>query len=343
MGRTVEFTFHSHHFQPGHPHAKELFRASVSRVEVEVSSYCNRVCHFCPNARYDRRGPRRFMADRLYSDIVGGLGRIGYQGLFCFHRYNEPLADRAYILGRIRQCRRDAPGARTKIYTNGDYLTADYLEDLHRAGLHEVFVTVYLGEHETYTDALIRERVYARLKTLGLPYTVLRDTRGLIFARLDLPYSLKVLVRGVNFDDPVISNGVPEVNDRGGFIKRSVPYLRRSPCRAVFTELQVELDGTVLPCCNFRADIPEQRRYAVGRIGVDGDMFEIWSGAALTEWRRRLFLFGDKEGPCAACTYQVQRETPQAVAQLRAAALQFGLPVPETEAVPAPVAPAPVK
>jgi hypothetical protein len=89
------------------------------------------------------------------------------------------------------------------------------------------------------------------------------------------------------------------------------------------------MDGTVLPCCNFRTDIPDQRRYAVGRIGVDGDMFDIWAAAALTEWRRRLFLFGEKDGPCAACTYSVQRETPEAATQLRAAALQLGLTAPE--------------
>ena len=332
MARQVDFTFNSFHFTGGHPHARALFRSSVSRVEVEVSSYCNRVCPFCPNAQYERRSARRYMSDALYSDIVGGLGAIGYSGLFCFHRYNEPLAERDYILGRIRQCRTDAPAAHTKIYTNGDYLTPDYFEALHRAGLHEIFMTVYLGEKETYSDELMRERVSARLKAFGYPHTVVRMIPGLIAVRVELPFPMKVYVRGVSFDDPVITAGIPEVNDRGGFIRRNVPYTRRSPCLAVFTELQVELDGTVMPCCNFRSDIPEQRRYAVGRIGVDGDMFEVWAGAALADWRRRLFLFGEKDPPCGSCTYSVQRETPQAVAQLRAAAIQFGLPSPQPAA-----------
>lgn len=328
MPRQVDFTFSNYHFSGGHPHARALFRSSVSRVEVEVSSYCNRVCPFCPNAQYERRSVRHYMSDALYSQIVRGLGEIGYAGLFCFHRYNEPLAERDYILERIRQCGTDAPAAMTKIYTNGDYLNGDYFEALHRAGLREMFITVYLGESEQYSDELMQQRVFARLKTFGYPYKVLQRIPGLLFARIEVPFPMKVLIRGVNFDDPVISNGVPEVNDRGGFIERKVPYVRRSPCLAVFTELQVEMDGTVLPCCNFRTDIPEQRRYAVGRIGVDGDMFEIWSGAALAEWRRRLFLFGEKDPPCASCTYSVQRETPQAVAHLQAAAIQLGLTAP---------------
>lgn len=329
MTRQVDFTFSNYHFAGGHPHAQALFRSSVSRVEVEVSSYCNRVCPFCPNARYERRSARHFMSDALYSQIVRGLGEIGYSGLFCFHRYNEPLAEQEYILDRIRQCRTAAPRAVTKIYTNGDYLNPGYFDALHRAGLHELFVTVYLGENERYTDELMHERVFARLKAYGFPYRVVQVRPGLIFTRIETPFPMKVLVRGVNFDDPVITNGVPEVNDRGGFIERTVPYTRRSPCLAVFSELQVELDGTVMPCCNFRGDIPDQRRYAVGKIGVDGDMFEVWAGAALAEWRRKLFLFGEKDPPCASCTYSVQRETPQAAAHLQAAAIQLGLVLPE--------------
>jgi radical SAM protein with 4Fe4S-binding SPASM domain len=328
MAKTLDFTFNSYHFVAGHPHARELFKSSVSNVEVEVSSYCNRVCSFCPNAFIDRRSAQHYMNDALYTRILTDLASIDYEGRFCFHRYNEPLADRDYILKRVRESRAALPRARLKIYTNGDYLTADYLEALADAGLDDMLVTVYLGEHQAYTDELVRERVMARLASLGLPYRILQREPGIILARVDWKPGRRLLVRGKSFEQPTFEKGIPETVDRGGSVAVNAAYHRRSPCMMVFSELQVELDGSVVPCCNIRTDNPEHRSYKIGTIGQDASIFDVWTNAAHTEWRRRLFTFGEKDPPCGTCSYAVQIETSQKREQLQAAAIQLGLAVP---------------
>jgi hypothetical protein len=325
MGKILDLQFSSYHFAAGHPYARELFKNSVRNVEIEVSSYCNRVCSFCPNSFIDRRSAKKFMDDRLYARIIADLASIEYDGRICFHRYNEPLADRAYILGRIAQCTAELPRARSKIYTNGDYLDRAYLDELHEAGLREMLVTIYLGEHQVYDADVMRRRLFGRLQDLGLPYSLIRDDPGYVAAQVDFRPDMKITVRGHDFDNPSVSNGVALTLDRAGSVSTGAAYSRRSPCMMVFTELQVELDGTVVPCCNIRTDNSEHKNYAVGVIGADCDIFQVWSGAALTEWRRRLFLFGQKDTPCASCNYAVQLESPDAAAAFQAAARQLGL------------------
>lgn len=322
---SYDFQFNSFHFVAGHPHARELFKRSVSKIEIEVSSYCNRVCSFCPNSFLDRRGAKKFMTDELYTKILTDLASVDYAGSIRFHRYNEPLADRAYIIRRIRESTRLLPGAEAKIFTNGDYLTVDYLDELREAGVREIILTVYPGEHQEYSDELMREKVYARLSALGLPYNVFRLEPNFIAALVDYHPALKLLVRAQNFATPVMSQGGPLTLDRGGSVQTGATYQRRSPCIVVFNELQVELDGTVVPCCNIRTDNPDHQRYRIGRIGEDGDVFQVWSNAAYTEWRRRLFFFDEKTAPCASCSFAVQLETPKVAAMIKSAAVQLGL------------------
>ena len=122
MSAAFDFNFSPLHFAPDPARKRDLFKASVSNVEIEVSAFCNRACWFCPNAVVDRRGAKNIMSDETYSQIMSDLESIDYDGTVAFHRYNEPLADRPYILRRIAECARRLPRANPKIFTNGDYL-----------------------------------------------------------------------------------------------------------------------------------------------------------------------------------------------------------------------------
>ncbi len=313
------------HFSGGHRFGRDIFKNSVSKVEIEVTSYCNRVCPFCPNSFLDRRSVKHHMADAIYDRVLGDLASIDYGGSFCFARYCEPLAEREFFLARLRRCRDALPNAQTVVYTNGDYLTPGYLDDLHAAGLQSLVVGIYLGEQQAYDPALMRGRVLARLAEFGLPYRLVQDEPAAIVARVAYKPGMSVVVRGRDLDDPPVIKGIPLKLDRAGSIDTKTPFRRRSPCFTVFSELQIECDGTIVPCCNIRGDNPDHRDHLVGVIGRDGGIFDIWSNATMAAWRRSLFRFGDKAPPCSTCTYRVQLETPAAVARIQAAAEQLGL------------------
>jgi len=324
MKTRFDITFNSLHFAADHAHKRELFKVSVHNIEIEVSEFCNRACSFCPNAFLDRRDQHGQMSDALYGAIMTDLESIDYAGRICFHRYNEPLADREYILRRIAECSRRLPHAHSKIYTNGDYLTADYLGALQAAGLRELLATVYLGDTQKYDETLMAERFRARLAALALPYQMIVEEPDHRLARVEFGPTLHVFYRGKNFEKPVGDEGTIQSWDRGGSVEGLSTYERRSPCLVVFNEMHVEMDGTVVPCCNIRTDNPEHRAYKIGRIGEDGSVFDVWCSAAMAEWRRRLLRFGPKDPPCQSCSFAVVKETPGLVAQFESAARQLG-------------------
>lgn len=72
---------------------KWLFKQSVKLIEIEVASFCNRKCWFCPNSFVDRTQNVRF-DESVYAKIIKDLAQIDYSGMLNFHRFNEPLADK---------------------------------------------------------------------------------------------------------------------------------------------------------------------------------------------------------------------------------------------------------
>ena len=225
--------------------AREIARGSkgpllffVVLVEIEVFSYCNRTCWFCPNSKIDRRSTNRYMSEALYSRIVLDLAEIDYRGTITYSRYNEPLADRI-ILTRLRQARAALPDARLSTHTNGDYLTRDYLEALRDAGLNRIIVMTYPGNDDQFSDRDILTRMTAKVQELGLPCQFTRVEPG-------VRYSAALTYEGmeINMD---ARNFAVAGTDRGKLVPLP-SYVRTSWCPVVFTDLYIDWNGNVVPC-----------------------------------------------------------------------------------------------
>lgn len=291
----MQIIFTRNHFRPDLPpdEARELFKASVRYVEVEPFSFCNRKCHFCPNAtlpyRQDRKN-NQFMEESMFLRIFDELASIGYAGQVQLGRYEEPLADRV-ILTRIRQIRERLPGGWVYLHTNGDYLTRDYLNDLKDAGLSEVALQTYLGNDQRWHEQAILDQQSNQLRRLGLrvkrPITAAPGLRH--YHETDYP-GMVVRVDARNFD----AIGT----DRGGLLPiRQTP--RTAPCLIPFSSLYVDWTGSTVPCCNIRTDL--QPELTVCRLQDGHSIFDAF--AALHGWRLSLLRFGEKSGPCATCRY----------------------------------------
>lgn len=289
---------HPGHFVPNPDNARDLFRASVGCIEIEISSYCNRRCGFCPNSILDRISGQRFMDDALFRDIMLQLGALGWGGTLSFHRYNEPLADRAYLLRRLRQARTWASSAFIRLFTNGDYLTPDYLDEIRRLGCGSVICSVYLQEGRVYDDAEMMSAIARRLRMLGRPYDWEVSEPGLHLARLR-DDAMEIIVRGQDFYRPD-ANG-PAGSSRGGILPLDRGWVRTDACLKPFAEMQIEVDGTLLPCCELRSDHPSHQGSVLGRLKPGDDIADAWAGAAYVAWRRHLLSFEPKQGPCASC------------------------------------------
>lgn len=273
---------------------RELFAANVGRIEVETHSYCNRRCDYCPNVTGDRLGPNVRMRPEIYARLLSGLAEIGFAGSFVLNSYNEPLYDRA-ILDRIAEARAALPRARLMVYTNGDYLTPDYVADLAAAGLDYCHVSIHLKQGDRYTEAYVLNRIAEIAHRTGLQARFDQVVPGShIIARFDTPL-LTMETRALNF--------ARHGNDRGGLLPDLSPKaVRTAPCSFVFNHFHIGYTGNVVPCCHIRSDRPEHARHVIGNLGQAGSIFAIAFSAKAAAWRRHLLTEAEKSGPCATCT-----------------------------------------
>jgi hypothetical protein len=282
-----------------------LFQRSVSMVEIEVFSYCNRVCWFCPNAVIDRRSTKHYMSEPLYLGVLDQLAEIGYSKMIAYSRYNEPLADRI-ILRRLAQARERLPQAHLHTNTNGDYLTRAYLQDLAAAGLGSLNIQIYLGNDERYDHERMRAKLRQTADKLGLTLTMTVDQPGAWLEASTNVHGMRVRAYARNFE----LNG----SDRGGTVPIAAPAPRTSPCLSPFYHVYIDYNGSVMPCCNLRSDVANHADAIVARLQPDSNLFATYTNEAMAGWRRGLVGFAPKSGHCATCSFVPFEATPANVA-----------------------------
>ncbi len=296
------------HFTAHPADAAALFKATVTTIEIEISSYCNRRCGFCPNSSIDRISGQTLMDDALFDSVLGQLGRLDWEGVLSFHRYNEPLSDRDYFMRRLHEARRLAPSAHVRVFTNGDYLTRDYLDAIYEGGCRSIISSVYLQEGKPYDDEAMEKAVVRRIANLGLTFTWDAKAPGFHWARV--PYKdMEFIVRGQDYFRTVGEQQA--LFNRGGILPVNTTIRRTDPCTKPFVEMQIEVDGTLLPCCEFRSDHPDHQAYVLGRLQPGDDIVAAWTSASYAKWRRDLFSFDAKTGACATCTLAGIGDTPE--------------------------------
>lgn len=217
--------------------AKAVFSKSVSRVEVETHSFCNRRCNYCPNVVGDRLGQNKQMNFEHWKMILSDLAEIDFSGNFVFTSYNEPLADRS-ILDRLAEARAVCPKARLMIYTNGDYLNATYLDEIASAGLDYLHVSIHTRHNGQYSDVEALNLIAKLERRVKRPitYKTLRSGNFVIAA---MPYpSLEVEVRAINYNQ--------HGTDRAGLVDVvKTPPARTAPCHFPFAHFHVGFGGNV--------------------------------------------------------------------------------------------------
>lgn len=305
MPDTVTFT--ANHFRSNLKDAeqRDLFRCSVRYVEIETFTYCNRKCHFCPNAsipqRQDKAG-NKYMDRALYARIIDELRSIDYQGQIQFGRYNEPLAERKLIGAIIGYARVALPRAYLYTHTNGDFLTREYLDELRSEGLDGLAIQTYLGNGQRWDGFKMLDRQLQQVERLGLRIRKTITAAAGLRHYHELDYDgMYVTLDARNFD----AIGT----DRGGLLQIRQDTPRTAPCLIPFSTLYVDWDGSTMPCCNLRSDVAEHAQYAVCRLQDGNSIFEAF--AALHGWRTSLLRFGEKSAPCATCRYDEDAVSPE--------------------------------
>ncbi len=280
-------------FFPDREDQRALFARTVTNIEIEIGSYCNRRCSFCPNSFIDRISRKQLMDDALFESVVSQLGALSWRGFIRFHRYNEPLADRGYMLRRLEACHALAPSASVLIQTNGDYLNRGYLEAIYDAGCRNIFCTAYLKEGIPYDDTMAIATIEDRLRLLEVPFEFVSLQPGIEVVTRASFRDMDFVMRSFNFQ--------VDASNRGSILGTNANFARVQPCLRPFDELQIECDGTLMPCCELRSDHVEHRPYRMGQLRPGDSLVEAWASATYVAWRKTLFSFEPKQRPCTTC------------------------------------------
>lgn len=276
----------------------ELFKSSVKMVEIEVFTFCNRRCWFCPNNFIDRHSSNEYMDEFLYEKIISDLKMLDYSETISFSRYNEPLADRI-ILERLSLAASQLPEATLHLNTNGDYLNLTFLKELYSSGLKSLNIQLYLPRSEErvdYSEDQARKQARDMIAKLDLP-----SSDGLYISGEYLEYLL-------TYEDMRISlyarNFSVTGNDRGGLLDLRDASGRVSPCLSPFYHLYIDFNGSVMPCCNLRSDAEAHSDYVVADLTEDAmNIVSAYTSKRLTSWRRSLIGFTTKPSPCDSCNF----------------------------------------
>ena len=221
--------------------SKELFKSYVKHFEIEHHSYCNRTCWFCPNSVVDRKSVNLRMNKKTLLKIFSQLAEIDYDQSIIWGGYGEPLSDET-IFDDIRMARDMLPHVYQRLYSNGDYLTAEVVRRLEAAGLDQLRVSLY---PESDRDLEMPKLLKSLEDRTGLK--IATKTREYDGVQL-IGSSFLILVEVKDFR-------AKHMFSRGGALLKESgqeAYARTLLCFSPIQHLSVAYDGQCMLCCQVR-------------------------------------------------------------------------------------------
>lgn len=248
----------------------------IRLIEIELFSYCNRKCNWCPNHYIDRYNNNNYF--KLLPQLIQELKRNNYKGYISFSRYNEPMSNIEYFKEQLKYIHYELPECILITNTNGDYLTAAALDKLL---IHELSVMDYNN----------KGLEYCKEKLLSCGCTIDKIQEPYIYAHYQ---DMKILYF-TNWKKYCI------INNRGGSLSEYSHTIRGYPCFEPQYFIGINYDGTVSPCCNIRNDIKQQQDYIIGDLNTSSLM------ETLSSQKRELFIKNcanaiyETTSPCYQC------------------------------------------
>lgn len=250
----------------------------IRLVEIELFSYCNRACDWCPNREIDRKKVNKEIDDNIFFALLESLKKNKYKNPITFSRYNEPLAYDKILKKRISTIKKYLPNNKMITNTNGDFLNNEVLNGLE---IDELTVMDY--------DDLGIEGCREKLQLVGAE--IINENYPYIYAKrknMEILYFIDWKKNRL-------------ITDRGGILKELSIKKRTKICLEPSYFVGINYDGTVSPCCNIRNDIESNKKYIIGDLH-DNSLEEILNNNKAFSFRKSCMngVF-EENGPCYYC------------------------------------------
>ena len=249
----------------------------IRLLEIELFSYCNRTCKWCPNRTINRK-TTQCLDDKIFENLIQELKEEDFGGVLTFSRYNEPLSRIDIFKEKLKYIRKHLPNIKLVTNTNGDFVNKENLDGLE---IDELSIMDY--------DGLGMEKCKQRLLDLGAEIVEIKNSYILS------KYNNMQILYCTNW----IENRV--ITDRGGFLVEYSKEHRDYPCFEPKYFCAINYDGTVSPCCNFRNDIKQHKPYIIGDLHYN-TLQEILTSKKSCDFRDKCMNGNFEEGsPCYYC------------------------------------------
>ena len=282
----------------------------IRRVDIELQSFCNRKCDWCPNKKFDRTF-RDEMPEDIYLNLLhqlndGGFGRYGLQcqpirnsdeqlpvdtQILSFIGYQECFSDIEFTKKRLIQAREILDDRICFVTsTNGDFITKESLENL-------LFTNIGIQDYDNkglnYWLTKFKE-----LDILPIGYT---ESLGML-------YGIHRYIESITVKLDWSKNQL--LQNRGGFFKKSdLPNhkwtndmrKRIAPCPEPEYYINIYYDGSVMPCCHMRPDNPSHKEFILGNI-KETSLIDIYYSEKAERFREQMRIEnGEYPEPCQYC------------------------------------------
>lgn len=214
-------------------------------IEIEIHSYCNRKCDWCPNKIIDRNRKIE-MEESVYKKIIKELRSERYQDRISYSRYNEPMSDIGLLKQRVAYAKSMLPEAILVTNTNGDFLNNYSIDGL-------------LIDELSIMDYDNKGMAHAIKKLSDLNVDIHKVSGNKVYGsrwNMEIMYFV---------DWP--KNSL--IGDRGGILKSYSKTERQNTCKEPLYFAGIDYNGNVMPCCNMRSDNPNHSKYILGNIKTE--------------------------------------------------------------------------
>ena len=225
-------------------------------VRYEVTDNCNAHCIMCPREKHDRN--HGIMDQACYEKSIDEVVELGAEQVV-LTGFGEPMLDKG-LENKIAYAKRK--GLRTYIITNGSAITEKRAYLLLMAGLDEMRVSFYGMNTESY-ESVMRGLEYDRTVKNLLQFLTIRDHLDIKtkvqLSYLILPENEADVEEFRAFWEPKVDAiEIWKPHNFGDGKSFRVRMGEKTSCgRPENGPLQIQWDGTVIPCCyDYNNQIP---------------------------------------------------------------------------------------
>jgi radical SAM protein with 4Fe4S-binding SPASM domain len=237
-----------------------------SWIELSIIDVCNRSCIFCPKSD-DSIAPDTYqkMSLELIKKLSKELKMIGFKGSVTLCGYGEPMLHKEIF----QITKKLAEASFVEIVTNGDTLTAEKIKKIYNSDANKLLISMYDGPEQKVKFKKMTE-------SSGVPrdFVILRDR----WYDEKKDYGLKL-------------------TNRSGTIKigQQDETNKFTYCNYPSYSMMIDWNGDVFLC-------PQdwQRRITMGNI-MQEKIIDIWTGKAITKYRKNLLQGKRCDSPCKEC------------------------------------------